>query len=53
MLKNPAVQLKADGRQYRCIARQLTEEDLRRHILTLRDSPPLLERVVFEIAPEP
>jgi deazaflavin-dependent oxidoreductase (nitroreductase family) len=53
MLKNPAVQLTADGRQYRCIARQLTEEDLRRHILTLRDSPPLLDRVVFEIAPEP
>jgi len=52
MLKNPAVGMKADGQHYRCRALQVTDEDLRRRILTLRDSPPLMDRVVFEIAPE-
>lgn len=52
MLKNPAVEVKADGRRYHCRARQVTDADLRRKILTLRDSPPLVDRVVFEIAPE-
>jgi hypothetical protein len=27
----------------------VVDEDLRRRILTLRDSPPLMDRVVFEI----
>ena len=52
MLRNSSVEIKADGQRHHCKARQVTEEDLRRRILTLRDSPPLLERVVFEIAPE-
>ena len=52
MLKNPAVEITAAGRRYRCNARQVTEEGLRKRILTLRDSPPLMDRVVFEIAPE-
>ena len=52
MVKNPAVEIKAAGQRYRCQARQVTEEGLRRRILTLRDSPPLMDRVVFEIAPE-
>jgi deazaflavin-dependent oxidoreductase (nitroreductase family) len=52
MLKNPAVEIKADGRRYRCRAKQVTSEDLKKKILTLRDSPALMDRVVFEIAPE-
>jgi len=52
MLRNPAVEIKADGRSYRCRAQRVTSEDLKKRILTLRDSPPLIDRVVFEIAPE-
>jgi hypothetical protein len=29
----------------------LDDEDLRRRVLSLRDSPPLLERAVFELTP--
>jgi deazaflavin-dependent oxidoreductase (nitroreductase family) len=52
LLKNPVVEITAAGHRYHCNARQVTEEGLRRRILTLRDSPPLMDRVVFEIAPE-
>ena len=51
MIKNPAVELTANGEKLACIAGQVTDEKLRRQILTLRDSPPLMERVVFEITP--
>ena len=51
MIKNPAVEITANGEKLACIARQVTDEKLRRQILTLRDSPPLMERVVFEITP--
>jgi deazaflavin-dependent oxidoreductase (nitroreductase family) len=51
MIKNPAVEITANGEKLACIARQVTDERLRRQILTLRDSPPLMERVVFEITP--
>jgi deazaflavin-dependent oxidoreductase (nitroreductase family) len=49
MLKNPAVELNAQGERLCCTAKQVTDEKLRRHILTLRDSSPLMDRVVFEI----
>ena len=52
MIENPAVEITANGKKLACIARQVTDERLRRQILTLRDSPPLMERVVFEITPK-
>ena len=52
MLKNPAVELNAKGKRLRCTAKQVTDEKLRRHILTLRDASPLMDRVVFEITPQ-
>jgi deazaflavin-dependent oxidoreductase (nitroreductase family) len=51
MLKNPATEISAKGERFACKARQVTEETLRRHILSLRDSPPRMDRVVFEIKP--
>jgi deazaflavin-dependent oxidoreductase (nitroreductase family) len=51
MLKNPAVELNAQGERLSCKATQVTDNKLRRHILTLRDSPPRMDRVVFEIKP--
>ena len=51
MLKNPAVELTVKGEKVSCVSKQVTDEILRRQILTLRDSPPLLERKVFEIRP--
>lgn len=52
MIANPAVELSARGERFSCNARQVTDEALRRLILALRDSPPRMERVVFEIAPK-
>lgn len=52
LLKNPAVEVKADNRRFSCLAKQLTDEKLRLRILTLRDSPALLDRVVFEMTPK-
>src|SRR5262245_1515570 len=51
MLTNPAVELSAQGERLSCTATQVTDNKLRRHILALRDSPPRIERVVFEIKP--
>lgn len=51
MIKNPAVEINAKGEQLPCTARQITDDDLRKRILALRDSPPQLERIVFEIKP--
>ena len=51
MLKNPAVELNAKDERLSCTATQVTDAKLRRHILTLRDSPPRMDRVVFEIKP--
>jgi hypothetical protein len=51
MIKNPAVEIKAKGETIACTAGQITDEALRKEILTLRDSPPQLDRVVFEIRP--
>jgi deazaflavin-dependent oxidoreductase (nitroreductase family) len=52
MLKNRAVEMSVKGEKLRCTARQITDDAFRRAILTLRDSPPQLERVVFEIQPQ-
>ena len=51
MIKNPAVEINAKGEKFTCLATQVTDEALRKQILTLRDSPPQLDRVVFEIKP--
>jgi deazaflavin-dependent oxidoreductase (nitroreductase family) len=49
MIQNPAVELSARGERFLCLAREVTDENLRRRILEFRDTPPLMERVVFEI----
>jgi len=51
MLKNPQVDLAVNGEKFSCASKQVTEDDLRRQILTMRDSPPQLNRAVFEIKP--
>ena len=51
MLKNPAVELTIRGEKLSCMAKRVTDEKLRRQILTLRSSPPQMDRVVFEITP--
>ena len=51
MLKNPAVELNAKGERFSCTATQVTNGNLRRHILTLGDFPPRMDRVGFEIKP--
>ena len=51
MIKNPNVEVQAEGKHHSCRAQMVTEEELRVRVLHLRDSPPLLERTVFEIAP--
>jgi len=52
MIKNPAVEISVKGEKLSCTATQVTDEALRKQILTLRDSPPQMERVVFEIKPK-
>jgi hypothetical protein len=52
MIRNPAVEVKAKSQGYSCIAKQVDDEKLRVRILTLRDSPALLDRVVFEMTPQ-
>jgi deazaflavin-dependent oxidoreductase (nitroreductase family) len=52
MLKNPAVEVRAGKERFRCKARRVAEEQLRARVLTLRDSRPIAERVVFELAPD-
>jgi len=51
IIKNPLVEINAKGARISCAAKQVSDEQLRRKILTLRDSPPRMERVVFEITP--
>jgi len=51
ILKNSAVELSVKGERSSYIATQVADDQLRRQILTFRDSPPRLERVVFEIRP--
>jgi deazaflavin-dependent oxidoreductase (nitroreductase family) len=51
MLKNPLVELSVNGERVPCTAKQVTDDSLRRQILTFRDSPPQMNRVVFELRP--
>jgi deazaflavin-dependent oxidoreductase (nitroreductase family) len=51
LLKNPAVELSVKGDRFSCRATQVTDEKLRQRILSLRNSPPLMDRIVFEIKP--
>lgn len=51
MIRNPAVEITVTGEKIACMAKQVTDDALRRRILTLRDAPPQMDRVVFEIAP--
>jgi deazaflavin-dependent oxidoreductase (nitroreductase family) len=51
MIHNPAVEISAKGERFRCTAGPVADDKLRRQILSLRDSPPQMERVVFEIRP--
>jgi deazaflavin-dependent oxidoreductase (nitroreductase family) len=51
MIANRAVDISAKGDTISGTAQQITDETLRKQILSLRDSPPQLERVVFEISP--
>ena len=51
MIKNPAVEISARGEKLSGLAKLVTDDNLRRQVLTMRDSPPRLERVVFEITP--
>ena len=51
MIANRAVDISAKGETIPCTAKQVTDETLRKQVLTLRDSTPQLERVVFEITP--
>jgi deazaflavin-dependent oxidoreductase (nitroreductase family) len=52
LIQNPAVQVSVHGERLSCAAKQLTDDDSRKRILLLRDSPPQLNRVVFEIMPQ-
>ena len=51
MLNNPAVEMKVRGEKLACVARQITDDNLRREILSSRGSPRDMDRVVFEIKP--
>jgi deazaflavin-dependent oxidoreductase (nitroreductase family) len=51
MIKHPAVKIRAQGKRFACLAREVTDQRLRRHILELRDSTPGMARVVFELKP--
>lgn len=51
MIQNPAVEIRVQGETVPCLATQVADETLRKEILRLRDSPPQLERIVFEIKP--
>ena len=52
LLKNPSVEVRAGEECFPCQARQITDEQLRQRILSLRDSPALSDRVVFEMEPQ-
>jgi deazaflavin-dependent oxidoreductase (nitroreductase family) len=52
MIHNPAVEITVRGETLSCVARQVSDEALRRQILTLRGSPAQMDRVVFEITPK-
>jgi deazaflavin-dependent oxidoreductase (nitroreductase family) len=52
MIRNPVVEISTKAGKFSCVAAQVSDETFRKQILTLRDSPPQLNRVVFEITPQ-
>ena len=52
MLQNPAVEISAPGVRFSGMAKQVTDDQLRRQILALRGSPADMNRRVFEIRPD-
>lgn len=52
MLKNPAVTVATTTENFPCLSSKVDDEKLRKQVLTLRDSPAQLDRVVFEIRPK-
>ena len=52
MIEHPCVELTVKGEHLSCTAKEVVDDELRRYILTLRDSPPRMERVVFEMTPK-
>jgi len=51
MLNNPAVEMNVRGEKLACVARPITDDNLRREILSWRGSPRDMDRVVFEVKP--
>jgi deazaflavin-dependent oxidoreductase (nitroreductase family) len=51
MLNNPTVELKVQGEKLICAARRITDDNLRREILSSRGSSRDMDRVVFQIKP--
>jgi deazaflavin-dependent oxidoreductase (nitroreductase family) len=52
MIRNPAVEIALSGKKLSGHANQVTDDVLRRRILTMRDTPPQFNRLVFEIVPD-
>lgn len=52
MIKNPVVEISTKGEKFSCTAKQISDDGFRKQILALRDNPPQLNRVVFEIVPK-
>src|SRR5206468_7592885 len=52
MIKNPAIEITVKGEHFSCTAKQVSDDELRQRILTVRDSAPRMDRVVFEMAPK-
>jgi deazaflavin-dependent oxidoreductase (nitroreductase family) len=53
MLNHPAVEITVKGEKFICTARQVTDDNLRKEILTARGSSRDMDRIVFEIKPHP
>ena len=51
IIRHPGVELTVEREKISCTAKRVDDDSLRRQILTLRDAPPQMDRVVFEIAP--
>src|SRR5437762_11821488 len=52
MIKNPAIEITVKSEHFSCTAKQVSDDELRQRILTLRDSASRMDRVVFGMAPE-
>jgi deazaflavin-dependent oxidoreductase (nitroreductase family) len=52
MIKNPAIEITVKGEHFSCTAKQVSDDELRQRILTLRDSASRVDRAVFEMVPK-